>query len=340
MNNLSTHECYFRLGLPPGASWSQVKAAFRRLARQTHPDVAGRSARDFERISEAYMLLRDQFRSGIAQETPSKKRRFCPDFRRFFEPLLRVSVWISQTVEDVRRRRKERREIRDRRRQKEDARRFRLMDQIIGDGEIHIETILARLNKSGGISERQRLIRRLESPLPEVRGLAFQGLSTFLVVPEVAAAVEECLSRYGLDEFGVDAVVSIADPLTGLRLATSAAPHFRSMTVGVARRYLKWLKSLPGGLPVYAGLPDPISGQVVGLLLAEWPKDLPFPSGSRLQSLLNREEDEVLIPLLRGLYRREYSGPLLPWVERLSKNSSSPAVKAWAHAIVCRSAVV
>ena len=46
------------LGLTPGASPTNIKAAYRRLARQFHPDFAGAAERSrFEEIHHAYALL-------------------------------------------------------------------------------------------------------------------------------------------------------------------------------------------------------------------------------------------------------------------------------------------
>ena len=48
------------LGLSPGATPSEVRSAFRRLARTCHPDIAGRqSARRFEQITGAYTFLKN-----------------------------------------------------------------------------------------------------------------------------------------------------------------------------------------------------------------------------------------------------------------------------------------
>lgn len=58
---LTEAEALRRLGLRPGAKPAQIKAAYRRLARQHHPDLAGNQARsDFEAIHQAYTVLTKQ----------------------------------------------------------------------------------------------------------------------------------------------------------------------------------------------------------------------------------------------------------------------------------------
>ncbi len=53
-------DLYGILGLPPDASVEQIHSAYRRLARQVHPDVAGPGAgTEFVRINQAYEILVD-----------------------------------------------------------------------------------------------------------------------------------------------------------------------------------------------------------------------------------------------------------------------------------------
>ena len=58
-----TKQCYYEaLGLPRGASDKEIKAAFRRLAKECHPDSCNGDAtaeRRFKEINEAYEALKD-----------------------------------------------------------------------------------------------------------------------------------------------------------------------------------------------------------------------------------------------------------------------------------------
>lgn len=73
---------YQILGLQPGASKDDIKKAFKKLAKQYHPDVVSGSAEKFKEISEAYEGLM----SGQA-EPASQRRNTKPD--DFFSDLLR-----------------------------------------------------------------------------------------------------------------------------------------------------------------------------------------------------------------------------------------------------------
>jgi curved DNA-binding protein CbpA len=68
---------YQILGISQSANVEEIKQAFRRLARQCHPDVAGAEGiEQFQQISEAYQILKDpvrrqQFDLQCRQEKPS-----------------------------------------------------------------------------------------------------------------------------------------------------------------------------------------------------------------------------------------------------------------------------
>lgn len=51
------------LGVAPEASLSQIKAAYRRLAQQHHPDRTGGDTEEFQRIKAAYETLVATYKS-------------------------------------------------------------------------------------------------------------------------------------------------------------------------------------------------------------------------------------------------------------------------------------
>lgn len=48
---------YILLGLSPGASLDEIKTAYRRRAKELHPDYSGQSSEPFQEIQEAYSIL-------------------------------------------------------------------------------------------------------------------------------------------------------------------------------------------------------------------------------------------------------------------------------------------
>jgi curved DNA-binding protein CbpA len=67
---------YSLLGVPPGASAKQIKAAHRKLAKRYHPDSPTADAQRFLRVQEAYQLLADPLRrrEWDARHSPAPMR--------------------------------------------------------------------------------------------------------------------------------------------------------------------------------------------------------------------------------------------------------------------------
>ena len=62
---------YAALGLDPGASFDEIKAAYRARAKAVHPDGGAEKPEEFHRISEAYAVLRDAVRRAEYDSTGS-----------------------------------------------------------------------------------------------------------------------------------------------------------------------------------------------------------------------------------------------------------------------------
>ena len=64
MRRISLEECFRLLELPESATTEQIRAAFRRLAKQYHPDghPSRRDHRRFVEVANAYRILREKLR--------------------------------------------------------------------------------------------------------------------------------------------------------------------------------------------------------------------------------------------------------------------------------------
>ena len=60
---------YDELGLPPTASAIEVRDAYRRRARQLHPDRGGRDASAMAALNDAYRVLRDPGRRAVYDQS-------------------------------------------------------------------------------------------------------------------------------------------------------------------------------------------------------------------------------------------------------------------------------
>ncbi|XP_047982736.1 chaperone protein dnaJ 11, chloroplastic-like [Salvia hispanica] len=69
-----TASCYDVLGLDAGATFQEIKSAYRRLARTLHPDVrggGGDAAGEFIRVHAAYATLSDPEKRAVYDNTLS-----------------------------------------------------------------------------------------------------------------------------------------------------------------------------------------------------------------------------------------------------------------------------
>ena len=67
---------YVVLGLSSAASSQQIKEAFRRLAKELHPDQSGKESAPFQELQEAYSVLSDPVqRRHYDKQSPSKLSR-------------------------------------------------------------------------------------------------------------------------------------------------------------------------------------------------------------------------------------------------------------------------
>ncbi len=69
-------DLYATLGVPRDATTEDIKKAFRKLARQYHPDVAGDdpdAARRFDRVRKAYEILVDPVKRKRYEEAPKRR---------------------------------------------------------------------------------------------------------------------------------------------------------------------------------------------------------------------------------------------------------------------------
>jgi molecular chaperone DnaJ len=65
---------YQVLGVAPGASLEALKAAYRRLTKQRHPDMPGGSLEEWRELSAAYRQALEDLKLGRASATEVSTR--------------------------------------------------------------------------------------------------------------------------------------------------------------------------------------------------------------------------------------------------------------------------
>ncbi|GHS98086.1 molecular chaperone DnaJ [Synergistales bacterium] len=305
------------LGLPPGANASDVRAAFRALARTYHPDITGRGgARRFERITGAYTFLKNlpqdellQIDMPRAADSPKPKREKEKSggwFSRVGNPMAWRANRREKLKKEVSAREREKREAEER-----EARvKQELIDAALSRAEKKVEAVLERLTRETKELDAQSLVLRLSSDVSQVRHLALSVLGRSADSPEALRAIETMLKNHNIDEKTARLVALL--PLSKenrKRLAESLADRAPIMP----DFFLVWLLNMRETMFMdYATLERYIqkaSPHGAASMLRIWPKGR-FLSVRVLEELLSREDEGYLTPLLSAMKQRGVPCPI------------------------------
>ncbi len=88
---------YIILGVPSGAPQTDIKAAYRRLAKELHPDHYGKNQTPFQALQEAYAVLSDpesrrsyddSLERTVRADQPQQREPVRHHFEEIVEPLI------------------------------------------------------------------------------------------------------------------------------------------------------------------------------------------------------------------------------------------------------------
>lgn len=304
---------YRLLGITPHSDWDQVKSAFRRLARTCHPDVAGpESTARFAEINEAYMDIRGFLLSG---KTPAR-------------PLRRPTA----PAEPRSRARKDRRQAT--RKSDGEAERQRRLGVALDEAARRIESLLRRSaeRKKENLSGH---LERLQSHHPAVLLLALDELAPHVDEDPVRRALVELLCRPSLEREVLDRVISLARSGNG-EILLLLSRRVASIDTEVALPLVRSLRGLTDRASLLTYWLFHSSEKVVAEALAQWPLSASLPNDLSLSRLLRRDEEILLIPLLRLFYRHGAPAWASFALKRLAADHPSTAVRVWARSVVSR----
>ncbi|MDR1376579.1 MAG: DnaJ domain-containing protein, partial [Synergistaceae bacterium] len=151
------------LGLPPDATASEVRSAFRRLARTCHPDIAGKQgARKFEQITGAYTFLKNLTQEELQQGELQKDGH---DGARRDKSVPKVFRWKKERL-NAEKIRKERvaRETEEKVKRTREA----SIETILARGEQAVDNLLNLIEQESQNGTIQDLFLRLSSRIPQV----------------------------------------------------------------------------------------------------------------------------------------------------------------------------
>jgi hypothetical protein len=326
-----TKDAEFRtLGLGPDASWEDVKRAFRRLARIYHHDVAGPSGtHKFTEITEAYMSLKETVSVGFGRQArpqPASRNAVPREdaargesiFKKFWKKLFSWEKKNSASEED----------------DFMSPARARFIGSVISRAESEIYGILSKKNEFVSRVRMEAVIRRLQSRHPAVVLLALRQISIYNVKDEIASAVIDHFKR---SVPAPDTLERILDAFSNsprrddlARVMLSHIPRFSETDVLILLGRFKRWKMRPDFLRPFLSHK---SSAVVAGALSCWPTEGPCER-IELAGLLRKDEENILIPLLRILRKEKLPFWAGGRIEHLMKEHPSPAVRVWASAIV------
>jgi hypothetical protein len=327
------------LGLPSDASWDEVKSAFRRLARLYHPDVAGPDgARKFAEITEAYMTLKESISKGSqkpgavtinasrgaarsvkATERGEKRESV---FKTFWNTLFsrkeRASVVSEETFDyDL------------------PPARVRFLGSIISRAESEMQTLLSRRSEVKSRNRAEAILRRLKSRHPGVVMLALQSISQRDATDDMKRAVIEYFTKFAPVAEVLEGLLSlfIMSP-KAVDLSRALAYHACGFSPSDSMLILRWFKRHAIPRECYAAFLAHPSDAVIAAALNAWPQGLNLPDSVDLLSLLKKEDESVLVPLLRLMKKERLHAWLVPAITRMMTDNKSPSVRVWASTIV------
>ena len=322
------------LGLRPGASWDEVKAAFRRLARVHHPDVAGPSgARRFSEITQAYMALKESISPGVMGGRSDSVS--CPE-SEIVSPK-KESIWY-RFIKKIffRNDANEEQNVRENEVPRTaNPGRDRFAESAIHLAESQLDQLFIKAEELKQRNKMDAFVRRLRSKHPAVVLLALQQLSLREMTDEIFRILTDHFKKVIPPTEVLGSLLNLfTHSDQAAELGRNLCLHTAHYSASDALHLLRWLRRQKIRADCLPAFLSHSSELVVGGALAMWQQGEGLPDKATLGVLLQRKEYAILLPLLRILKREKISPWMLPAIDKISKGHSSPAVRVWAASIV------
>ncbi|MDR1884675.1 MAG: DnaJ domain-containing protein [Synergistaceae bacterium] len=333
---MSQNANFETLGLSSDASWEEVKAAFRRMARLYHPDVAGPDgAQKFTEITEAYMILKETISPGVpgraAPEAPQREsagRRFLKSFKAVMEAIRDgIGSIFSRRAADEDYEAELESEI--------PPARVRFIGSVISRAESDIYSLLSRKIAVKERSTNEAILRRLRSRHPGVVILALRRISSGDQSEEIRRVVLDHFRRNVPTSEVLECLLSLFQSQRSSEdLAQVMVQHVAGFSSTDVVMILSWLKRRRMPVEYFTAFLSHPSDAAIASVLNSWPQNGSLPETAEVFNLLRKDDDAILVPLLRLLKRERVPVWMMSVITRLSRENKSPAVRVWASAIV------
>jgi len=340
------------LGLPPSATASEVRSAFRRLARTYHPDVAGRQyARKFEQIAKAYALLKDLPQEELPRgERASYGMRSAKNAREaprdgpkndggrrisFGEILGKPFAWYRKRLSRLETEKERLRRSAEDAQKKVKLEREARINTILSRGERLIENLLSGKEREMQSIGTRGLVSRLMSDISPVRHLALSHLGESANGPEVFEALSSSLQKWDIDEKTTRLVSALPlKPENHRKLAHRLAAKAATMPDAMLSHLLRLYNVKAADRELLETYLNHAGASGIVLILRRWPQGA-FISEATLCRLMSREDESVLLTLLNAMKQRSIPCPK-SCLEGLNAHLSHPntAVRVWAKTLL------
>lgn len=313
------------LGLEPGASVADVRAAFRHLAHVCHPDVAGQEgAKRFQKVTGAYALLKgltaeelESLVQEVEAEAPEVEEE--PRQKTLFDWYRKRADKLDETEESS----------------EEAQERGRRVDLVLEQYGQKLSSHLEQLEQDKDNDMAGEVLSRLKSSLPEVRRLALERVGAFTNRGDVRQALARLLNRWEVDE-GTARLVS------GLPMSNDTRRQLAGEVAAHAMAFPNSLLASLLGLRQTEGTPDlplmerylsSVSPDGVALILRYWPTGHP-PADATLRRLLASDDPQVLVPVLSAM-KQHFPKSAPRHKKRLTELQEHPvsAVRVWGRVL-------
>jgi curved DNA-binding protein CbpA len=318
------------LGLSSDANWDDVKRAFRKLALVYHPDVAGpESARKFAEITEAYMALRELNSGGAAAARPRPVKRKTRRGEAAPRESVFKKIWRMIFSRD-------RESAKDFRREDNiPPARVRFISGVISRAESEISLIMSKRAEFAERARAEALSRRIKSGRPAVVSLALRKISAYDANEELLRDIAAHFKKNAPPPEILEKLLDIfSNSDSREELAAALIRHINKFSDSDAVLIINRLKRWRAPRAFYHPFFSHKSPAVVACALNCLPLGRPGPEKNELVGLLKKDDEAILVPLLRILKREKlplWTGARLV---KLTKEHPSAAVRVWASAIV------
>lgn len=290
------------LGLNAGATLDDIHSAFRKLARELHPDVTGQKSNyRFQQVTGAYTLLKN-----IAPE----------ELAALTQNLSAHEKFMAERAEQKRKADAEREELSAK------------IDDILTKYEAEFKEYIN--NHSGADnSDMKAIILRMKSGKPKVINAALKHSASFANRVEFRKALTEILKRPEIDRTTADIAGTLPfDDTTRKLIALDTAANAKNFPAGLIISLIGSDANVMESMLLHV-LPDNAA-----VILRRWPAGKIMNSGV-IRKLLASDDARILVPLL-GAIRTHFPKSALQHRKRLSEleNHSSAAVRAWAKKLL------